>query len=273
MTDFKINEFFTTHFSDVSLSDDEFALLVAVNKFLTKLKTLPVASQVVPWAQDHMLLSENVLSASWADIDLASDLFDEFNWVWTLENPENVVSEDLPVCWSETTPVPSFSLLVHPDRFCVAPGLLPDTEEAQNLIQSSTVVFNYPPTPDEVDAIKTSFNTDLGVDARIVPGWSAAKVSQTLSLWCASVLGFDGVRFVFDSNQVTRKTEALLGRLEGIDLEDKDNLYDLGDGVFATSEAFDDMLALPPEVASETTAVLKGFVASRKEGPDKGFSV
>jgi len=234
------------------------------------LESLPLNS-TIKWSHDNFRISPFGVIANYLDI-YAPDLCDPvgINWLLTVNNHlSDQIDNDFVFPLAEQTlenvktkllKVYQINILTHdeiflnPDTYMIAPR-----DEMKQWYQTSNhplASITYPTQP-ELNNILLSAESNEGTQeplATFLPMWSYDLINHYLQEWAFQISGRQDLKFEF----IETLSTPLLDHLKSIDLENE-KLYDLGDDIKVTGQAFNTLLTMNENDSVAIMKKLKGL--------------
>jgi len=187
----------------------------------------------VRWYQHHLLAAGDFHSG-WVDVlfcDHPGAM--DWNWMWTIVSPDDEDAEAAHLWLLTLEHDVNIWQAWDPDAFWYAPTPCVITAPGQALSPSEEKIFS-----------------DAGLTPLMRPGWSSAHLSARLETWCREHLGRSDIFFHFDADFESPVVAELREQVETLD---KDDLYQVADGVYASEQAMDFLLGLGVDNAAAVT--------------------
>lgn len=234
------------------------------------LESLPLDS-TIRWSHDNFRISPYGVIANYLDI-YAPDLCDPvgINWLLTVNNHLSdqidndfvfpLAEQTLEDVKTELLKVYQKNLLTHdeiflnPDKYMVT-----SRNEMNHWYQFNNhplASITYPTQPKLKDII-LSADSNVGSEeplATFLPMWSYDLINHYLQEWAFQISGRQDLNFEF----IETLSTPLLDHLKSIDLENE-KLYDLGDDIKVTGQAFDTLLTMNENDSVAIMKKLKGL--------------
>lgn len=210
------------------------------------------AGHAVTWGDTHMRLTDTVWRASWIDVQVPElDGSLKWRWTWTIVTPED---GDAPAPGEESCVIP-----VAPDC-TVLTYLDPDTHWYSTSGPLWVGKAGESPPQEVLHA------TSARGEPVEVPGWSLDTVNQALSRWCHEHAGRGDLRFVFDDAISLGQSAQAAEELEKAKDSHSEDMYQVDEGMYATGEFVDTLLAMPQEEAAGVMRQIKHVLGGFREG-------
>lgn len=234
------------------------------------LESLPMNS-TIKWSHDNFRISPYGVIANYLDI-YSPDLCDPvgINWLLTVNNHLSdqidndfvfpLAEQTLEDIKTELLKEYQKNLLTHdeiflnPDKYMVTPR-----NEMNHWYQFNNhplASITYPNQP-KLNNILLSAEYSEGAlksDATFLPMWSYDLINHYLQEWAFQISGRQDINFEF----IETLSTPLLDHLKSIDLENE-KLYDLGDDIKVTGQAFDTLLTMNENDSVAIMKKLKGL--------------